>query len=128
LKQYFASKNIIKYVYDTGNDWECGIELLKTQEGTKKYPVILESTGLWPAEDSGTEYIYFYKCWKDGKEIEKDLLEWATSNGYTGEIKIAEANEKLKKCFSFSKTMRKTLYKMLSRGDIGNFLFNKSAH
>jgi hypothetical protein len=97
------TRNVIRYAYDFGDDWEHKITVEKIVEDDERYagyPVCIEGQYANPPEDSGGIYGYYenLEVLKDPMHEEyEDILEWMGGDFDPDEFNIEEVNKTLKK-------------------------------
>ena len=74
IDEYFESNKKIFYTYDFGDDWDFTIEIKKTIESDKPYPILKRYKGDYnPLEDCGGVYglydLIYYKNNPDDEDI-----------------------------------------------------------
>ncbi|MDR0674663.1 MAG: plasmid pRiA4b ORF-3 family protein [Mycoplasmataceae bacterium] len=116
LKSYFNIEKILHYYYDTGDGWECLIELKDTSDQEINYPIVIENKDIWPAEDSRGQnkkinqtYAKIIKGEKvSGQSL--NILIHAFRNGWSGPMDIKLVNFRLKEFFEQNLNQRIAVY------------------
>lgn len=99
LSEYLPEHELMKYIYDYGDNWQHYIEIEEVDEDyDKNYPVCLSGNGNTPPEDVGGEngYENFLHALSDTDNPKhQPFLVWAEGQGYR-EFDIDMINHRLK--------------------------------